>query len=169
MTAPIRAKPPETSGSGQSDAFKKGRTEMKPTSVTPEDLLPHRGRMKLIDEIIEMDEKRAATSSTVTDRWPFFLWNCRPCVGLHRTGGPDGWHQQLLERHQKARGSFYQQGWLVGIKDAVFHIDSLPLNAHLATRTENCFEFEGYIEILGTVEIASQVIAGSPAATDAVE
>ena len=36
------------------------------------DLLPHRDRMLLIDEILEVDDKTAVTRATVTDQWPFF-------------------------------------------------------------------------------------------------
>jgi len=45
---------------------------MSRAEMSVEELLPHRGRMKLVDEIIEVDEERALTRSTVTDLWPFF-------------------------------------------------------------------------------------------------
>ena len=40
-----------------------------------EDLLPHRDRMLLIDEILEVDDNTAVTRATVSNRWPFFNGN----------------------------------------------------------------------------------------------
>jgi len=37
-----------------------------------EKLIPHRDRMKLIDEIIESDDEKAVTESLVTEKWPLF-------------------------------------------------------------------------------------------------
>ena len=45
---------------------------MSQTSKRAEDFLPHRDRMRLIDEIIDVNEKSAVTQATVTDQWPFF-------------------------------------------------------------------------------------------------
>ncbi len=39
-------------------------------NIDIEELIPHRGRMKLVDEIVEADDKLAVTLSRVTDRWP---------------------------------------------------------------------------------------------------
>ena len=36
--------------------------------INIEDLLPHRDRMLLIDEILEVDDKTAVTRATVTDQ-----------------------------------------------------------------------------------------------------
>ena len=35
-----------------------------------EQLIPHRDRMKLIDEVIESDDEKAVTESLVTEKWP---------------------------------------------------------------------------------------------------
>jgi len=45
---------------------------MNRSDLKIEDLLPHRHRMLLIDEILEVDHNMAVTCATVTDRWPFF-------------------------------------------------------------------------------------------------
>jgi predicted hotdog family 3-hydroxylacyl-ACP dehydratase len=132
---------------------------MKRTGITPEDLLPHRDRMKLVEEIIEVNEKKAVTFATVTDQWPFLkndTVHSLVCIELvaQTAGISNCWDGQ--KKHGK---HFVNRGWLVGIKTAVFYIDSIPLNTRITTRTENQFEFKGYIEILGTVEIASTVAA----------
>ena len=35
-----------------------------------EELIPHRGRMKLVDDVVEINDILAKTSSRVTERWP---------------------------------------------------------------------------------------------------
>ena len=45
---------------------------MNSKDMSIEDLIPHRGRMKLIDDIIEMNENGAVTRSVVNETWPFF-------------------------------------------------------------------------------------------------
>jgi len=132
---------------------------MKRTGITVEDLLPHRERMKLVDEIIEVNEKRAVTIATVTDQWPLFkdeTVHSLVCIELvaQTAGISNCWDG--IKKHGE---HFANRGWLVGIKEVVFYLDSIPTNARITTRSENRFEFKGYREILGTVEIASKVIA----------
>lgn len=132
---------------------------MKQAGITPEDLLPHRDRMKLVDDIVEVNEKRAVTFATVTHQWPLLKGetvHALVCIELvaQTAGISNCWDG--IKKHGK---HFVNKGWLVGIKKAVFHIDSIPIDTRITTRTENQFDFEGYIEILGTVEIASTVIA----------
>jgi predicted hotdog family 3-hydroxylacyl-ACP dehydratase len=126
--------------------------------VKIEDLLPHRDRMLLIDEILEVDDKMAVTSTTVTDRWPFFNGNgVDPLVLIEvvaQTAGiSNGWF-----RIKKRGKDSEKKGWLVGIKQARFFVDTLALNDRIQTRTENQFEYEGYRQIMGTAKIGSEVV-----------
>ena len=132
---------------------------MKRMGITPEDLLPHRDRMKLVDGIIEVNEKKAVTFATVTNQWPFLkdeTVQSLVCIELvaQTAGISNCWDG--IKKHGE---HFVNRGWLVGIKSAVFHMDAIPLDTRITTRSENRFDFEGYIEILGTVELASKIIA----------
>jgi predicted hotdog family 3-hydroxylacyl-ACP dehydratase len=40
--------------------------------INIEDLIPHRNSMKLIDEILEIDDDRCITTATVSSSWPLF-------------------------------------------------------------------------------------------------
>lgn len=132
---------------------------MKRTDISVDDLIPHRDRMKLVDEIIEVNENRAVTSATVTDQWPFFkdkTVHSLVCIELvaQTAGISNCWDG--IKKHGE---HFVNRGWLVGIKSAVFYIDSIPLNTPIITRADNQFEFKGYREIQGTIEIDSKVVA----------
>lgn len=123
-----------------------------------EDLLPHRGRMLLIDEILEVDDNKAVTSATVTDRWPFFDGTDVNSLVLievvaQTAGINNGWVR--IQKHGK---DSEKKGWLVGIKQSRFFVDRLALNARIITCAENQFEFEGYRQILGTARIGSEVV-----------
>ena len=122
-------------------------------------LLPHRGRMRLIEEIIEVDDTGAVTLATAAGHWPFFNdqnVHSLVCIELvaQTAGISNSWGGIL-----KHGNDFNNRGWLVGIKSAVFFMDTIPLHTLITTRTRNQFEYEGYREILGTVEIGSNTIA----------
>lgn len=132
---------------------------MKRTGIRPEDLLPHRGRMKLVAEVIAVDEKRAVTLATVTDKWPFYKDGAVLSLVCIELAAQTAGISNCREGINKHGEHFVNRGWLVGIKQAVFHLDAIPLSTRITTRTENQFDFKGYIEIRGTAEIASKVIA----------
>jgi hypothetical protein len=50
------------------------------------------------------------------------------------------------------------RGWLVGIKNASFVRDKIPLNARIITRVKTDFSFENYTGIVGTAKIDSAMI-----------
>jgi predicted hotdog family 3-hydroxylacyl-ACP dehydratase len=124
-----------------------------------EDFLSHRDRMKLIDEIIEVNEKTAVTQATVTDQWPFFSGESANSLVLIELVAQTAGISNCWEGIRKHGEHFITKGWLVGIKQAHFHIHAIPLSTLITTRTENQFMFENFIEILGTVEIGSKIVA----------
>ncbi|MGD8973635.1 MAG: hypothetical protein PVJ56_10080 [Desulfobacterales bacterium] len=123
-----------------------------------EDLLPHRDRMLLIDEILEVDHNMAVTRTTVTDRWPFFNGRSVDSLVLievvaQTAGINNGWVR--IQKHGK---DSEKKGWLVGIKQSRFFVDTLALNDRIITRTENHFEYEGYRKIFGTARIGEDIV-----------
>ena len=132
---------------------------MERTNISVEELLPHRGRMKLIDEIIELDEEKAVTRSTVTDLWPFFDGKTVNTLVLIELVAQTAGISNSWGGIKKHGDKFERKGWLVGIKRSRLLIDSIPLNTCIITRCENQFKLENYREILGTAWINSQVVA----------
>ncbi|MFQ5484105.1 MAG: hypothetical protein ACE5DO_02095 [Desulfobacterales bacterium] len=132
---------------------------MTQTNITIEDLLPHRGRMLLIDEIIEVDDKKAVTGATVTERWPLYDGkSVNPLIlielAAQTAGITNGW-----VRIQKKGKDSEKEGWLVGIKQAQFFSDEVRLNSRIITYAENRFEYESYREILGISKVDSNIIS----------
>ncbi len=128
------------------------------TNISIEDLLPHRGRMLLIDEIIDVDGKKAVTGATVTERWPLFDGKAvNPLVlielAAQTAGIANGW-----ARIQKKGRDSEKEGWLVGIKQARFFFETVSLNSRIITCAENQFEYESYREILGISKVGSNIM-----------
>ena len=124
-----------------------------------EDFLPHRDRMRLIDAIIDVNDKSAVTQATVTDQWPFFSGQSVHSLVLIELVAQTAGISNCWEGIRKHGDDFVTKGWLVGIKQSQFHIHAIPLNTLITTRSENRFIFENFIEILGTVEIESKIVA----------
>jgi predicted hotdog family 3-hydroxylacyl-ACP dehydratase len=115
--------------------------------------------MKLLDEIIDVDERKAVTASTVTENWPLFeagMANCIVLVELvaQTAGVCIGW-KEYQEKGNNQGGT----GWIVGVKEAVFHFDAIPLNSRIITEAERGFQVELYTEIAGTARMGEQILA----------
>jgi predicted hotdog family 3-hydroxylacyl-ACP dehydratase len=130
-----------------------------PTRLSAEDYLPHRGGMRLNDEIIEVNEKKAITHAVVTDQWPFFNGESVGALVMIELVAQTAGISNCWDGIQKHGEDFVTKGWLVGIKQSRFYVDTIPLNTRIITLAENRFSFDNYIEVHGTVEIASKVAA----------
>ncbi len=132
---------------------------MNRTDIRVEYLLPHRDSMKLIDEILEVDEEKAVARSVVTDRWPFVdVKSVNPMVLIELVAQTAG-ISNSWEGIKKHGENFQRKGWLVGIKHARFFGGTLFINTQIITRAENLFKFENYREIMGTAKINSDIVA----------
>jgi predicted hotdog family 3-hydroxylacyl-ACP dehydratase len=129
------------------------------SQVNIDDVLPHRDRMRLIDEAIRVDSNTAVTASTVSETWPLFHHNAVDAMVLielvaQTAGICFGW------RERQKRGSITEgMGWLVGIKEAKFFRETLPLGSRIITAFKRGFDFENYHEVLGQAKMDDVLIA----------
>ena len=124
-----------------------------------ESLIPHRNRMRLVDEIVAVDEKKAVTVSTVTENWPMVEAGSANCLVLvelvaQTAGVCLGWRER-----EKTDGDLEGTGWIVGVKEAVFHCSELPLNSRITTESKRAFQMEFYTEIEGTTRMGDEILA----------
>lgn len=131
---------------------------MKTIDMEIEDLIPHRDRMKLIGEIMDLDDQTAVTRSVVTPVWP--------------TAGPAGVDPIVLielaaqtaaicigARRKRQGKKSASLGWIVGIKSADFLADVVPLQAILHTRVRQLYCLESYSVFEGIVETGGNALA----------
>ncbi|SPD74809.1 conserved hypothetical protein [uncultured Desulfobacterium sp.] len=123
-----------------------------------EDLIPHRGRMRLIDEIIEVDENRAVTSAVVNETWPLFDGEAvNPLVLIElvaQTAGICNGFERIKELGMDSE----KKGWLVGVKKACFSVVAIPLSTQIITSCEDVFKYEKFREILGVNRIGEDIV-----------
>ena len=132
---------------------------LESSGLTIEDLLPHRGTMLLIDDVLEVDALHALTLSTVKASWPQADRHGVPpliCVELaaQTAGVCNGW-----ERIQTQGLDSDQMGWLVAVKRAEFFVDLLPLCSTIKTSAENTFVYDKFREITSQLYLQNQLIA----------
>ena len=121
-----------------------------------EDFIPHRERMKLIEEIIEVNEKKAVTASTVNDKWPLYNNNSvDPIVMIELVAQTAGVAVAWERRNEVDAGV---GGWLVGIKKANFSIESIPHGTRLITEVMPLYKHDTYGAFKGTVTNGQDVI-----------
>jgi predicted hotdog family 3-hydroxylacyl-ACP dehydratase len=132
---------------------------MDPRKIPIKDLLPHRDRMLLIEQILEVDESVTVSSAVVSDRWPLVCaGSASPIVMVELAAQTAGINNSIkrLQTRGKEDGNM---GWIAGVKSAVFHLDSLPVGATLVTRTRNSFAFEDFREVTGTITLNDTLAA----------
>lgn len=140
------------------DYLFKNRHHMNSNDMSIEDLIPHRGRMKLIDEIIEMDENRAVTRSVVKETWPFFDGeSVNPIVLIELVAQTAG-ISNACERINGHGIDSEKKGWLVGIKLSRFSIGAIALNTRIITTILNVYKYDGFREIQGKNQIEHKII-----------
>ena len=127
-------------------------------TVDIEELLPHRNGMKLIDSIIEVNEERAVSKSTVTEKWPLIEGDSiNPIVLIElvaQTAGICiGW-EELKKKGRNTEGT----GWLAGVKEALFYWERIPLGSQIITEVRKVFDFENYHEIRGMIRVDGDLV-----------
>ena len=112
------------------------------SNLTLEDLLPHRGDMLLVQEVIEVNHNAARARFEVSKSWPMADdKGVHPLIlvelAAQTAGVCNGW-----DRIQKKGIDSEQMGWLVGVKKTEFFVDSLPFGKTIIGRAENTYDFE---------------------------
>lgn len=123
-----------------------------------EDLLPHRGDMLLVKEILAVDSKTASALFLVDKTWPMAdEHGVHPLIlvelAAQTAGVCNGW-----DRIQTKGRDSNQMGWLVGIKKADFTLNSLPFGSIITARAENTYSFESLREVSCELEMDNQII-----------
>jgi predicted hotdog family 3-hydroxylacyl-ACP dehydratase len=124
-----------------------------------ESLIPHRGRMLLVDEILAITHEQATVLSVTHDRWPLYAdGTINPLILVELVAQAAGIHNSLKRTDPNGQGE-PTRGWLVGVKSAQFHVAAIASGETVTTTTTNAFVFDNLREIRGTA-----TIGGRPAA-----
>ncbi|HID69027.1 MAG TPA: hypothetical protein EYP35_00870 [Desulfobacterales bacterium] len=114
---------------------------------TLEDILPHRGDMVLITNVLEADETHALTESVMSASFPLADESgVQPLIMVELAAQTAGVCNGL-DRIRTQGVDSNKMGWLVGVKRAKFYIDYLPLGSTVVTRSENSHNYENLREV----------------------
>ena len=126
--------------------------------INLKEIVPHRDGMLLISRILEVDEEKAVSESTASEKWPLVsdsFVNSLVMVELvaQTASACIGWKQKQVD---ELGGN--ERGWLVGIKTLSLATDKIPLQKRIITRVHKLFSFDNYAGFTGTAETEGAVI-----------
>ena len=118
---------------------------------TIDDFIPHRDRMRLVQEIVEIDNDHCVTRAVASPLWPLYGGgHIGSLIIVELVAQTVSVYVGWRKREKTRLGG---KGVIVGIKDAVFPVPLIPAGAELKTscRTllnlDNTYgEFEGEVK-----------------------
>lgn len=121
-------------------------------------LVPHRRPLRLIDEILSVSEDEAETAAVVTLDWPTVEEGAAHVLVLielvAQTAAVIGGYQAVVN----PSASRPHKGMLVGIKQATFSADTLPVGTRIVTRATTRPLMENFKQIDGTAMIGDRIV-----------
>ena len=124
--------------------------------IAIDDLIPHRGRMKLISSIVQVSNDIAVTSAVAADTWPLCAGRSVSPIALIEVAAQTA---GVLSSWKKGGSkSAFIAGMLTGIKSAEFFVDQAPLHAELITTATIMYSLEDYEAIEATVMLGDQCL-----------
>lgn len=126
-------------------------------NIDIESLIPHRKKIRIIDEVLDVQEDSAVSSTIVNSDWPLFDGEAVNSLILIEAIAQTAALIEGVKR--KKRGESGVKGWLVGIKNAEFMEERIPINTHLVVRLESKNAFDNYGVVEGTVKSGEKILA----------
>jgi len=124
--------------------------------VNIDNLIPHRRPLRLIDEILGVDEDSAVSAAVTTQQWPMLADGAVNPIVLIELVAQTAAAMGGLKGKKGAAGN---RGLIVGIKSADFFIHGIPLRSRVITRSTTRLLIENFKEITGVVQIDDTVVA----------
>ena len=121
-----------------------------------EALIPHREPIKIISEVIDLQENSGAAVAIVNPGWPLYNGKeVNPLVLIEAIAQTSA----LMEGYKRSKqGKEGVRGWLVGIKSAEFHVAAIPDKTRLTIYVNSLYSFDNYGVIEGVVKSGENVV-----------
>ena len=124
--------------------------------INIEDYIPHREPIRIISEVIDIDDDFAITGAVVNSNWPLFDGEAVNSLVLIEAIAQTA---ALIEGYKKKKqGKPGVKGWLVGIKSAEFKQATLPVDTRVVITVKSLYSFDNYGVIEGTVRSGDDVL-----------
>ena len=122
-----------------------------------ERLIPHREKIRIIDEVTDIQETSAVGMAVVRPEWPLCAEDGVDALVLIEGVAQTAAVVEGYKRKQKGLDSV--KGWLVGVKNAEFMVGKIPLNTKITILIESKHSLENYGVVEGTVKSGDAVLA----------
>jgi predicted hotdog family 3-hydroxylacyl-ACP dehydratase len=138
------------------EEYLSGTVQEEKIPMDIETLIPHRGRMRLIDRVLDLNDEESVTSTQVSDLWPLhrdaFV---DPLILIEVVAQTAAVH---ISSRMKSGKTADRRGWMVGIKNADFFWDRIPVDTLLTTTVKNMYNLENYSVLEGEVKAGSDLL-----------
>jgi predicted hotdog family 3-hydroxylacyl-ACP dehydratase len=134
---------------------------MNQSYLKVEDFILQRDRMKLIDEIISVDELSSVSESVVSPAWPLCENGyVHPIIIIELVAQTAGINIKWNDTGTGERSAKDDNGGgvLVGIKKAVFHVNRIDVYSIVRTCSIKKYSQMSYAEFSGSVTMGEQVL-----------
>lgn len=126
-------------------------------NIDIDSLIPHRGKIKIIEGILDIQESSAISYAVVNSDWPLFDGEAVDALVLIESIAQTAAIVEGYKRRQ--RGEDGVRGWLVGIKSARFHVKKIGVDTKLIISLKNKYAFDHYGVVEGTVQAGDDILA----------
>ncbi|MBN1365173.1 MAG: hypothetical protein JW976_10255 [Syntrophaceae bacterium] len=126
-------------------------------NIDIDSLIPHRKKIKIISGVLDIQENSAVSTAIVNPQWPLYEKEKVNSLVLIEAIAQTAAVYEGYKR--KKKGLSAVKGWLVGIKNAEFYIERIPVNTNLIIMLESRYSFDKYGVVEGTVKTGDKVLA----------
>jgi predicted hotdog family 3-hydroxylacyl-ACP dehydratase len=121
-----------------------------------EKLIPHREPIKIITEVIEMNDEAGIAAAVVNKDWPLCDGRVVRSLVLIEAIAQSA---ALLEGYKRQKaGKSGVKGWLVGVKSAEFTRDLIAVNTRVVVQVQSLYAFDAYGVIKGVVKAGDEIL-----------
>jgi len=121
-----------------------------------ESMIPHREPIKIMTDVIEMQENAGIAAAVVNERWPLCDGQAVRSLVLIEAVAQTA---ALVEGYKrKQEGKDGTKGWLVGIKSAEFTKEFIPLGTRITVSIRSLYAFDKYGVVEGIVKSGDDIL-----------
>jgi len=121
-----------------------------------ESMILHREPIKIMTDVIEMQENAGIAAAVVNERWPLCDGQAVRSLVLIEAVAQTA---ALVEGYKrKQEGKDGTKGWLVGIKSAEFTKEFIPLGTRITVSIRSLYAFDKYGVVEGIVKSGDDIL-----------
>lgn len=121
-----------------------------------ESLIPHREPIRIITDVIELEDNAGTAAAVVNDRWPLCDGASVQSLILIEAIAQTAAIVEGAKRQRQGKSA--TKGWLVGIKSADFKQDTIPVGTRITVSVKSLYAMESYGVIEGIVKSGDDVL-----------